>query len=56
MKDYTTKKRYCPHLLETKLHAVEIVHKADWAVPAPKKPCIQSSGNRPLPGTETGEN
>ena len=24
MKDYTTKKRYCPHLLETKLHAVEI--------------------------------
>lgn len=24
MNDYTTKKRYCPHLLETKLHAVEI--------------------------------
>ena len=24
MKDYTTKKRYCPHLLETKMHAVEI--------------------------------
>ena len=24
MNDYTTKKRYCPHLLETKLHAVKI--------------------------------
>ena len=24
MKDYTTNKRYCPHLLETKLHSVEL--------------------------------
>lgn len=24
MKDYSTKKRYCPHLLETKLHSVEV--------------------------------
>ena len=24
MKDYTTNKRYCPHLLETKLHAVAL--------------------------------
>lgn len=27
MKNDTTKKRYCPHLLETKLHAVEIYRK-----------------------------
>lgn len=27
MKDYSTKKRYCPHLLETKLHAVEVYRK-----------------------------
>lgn len=27
MKDDTTKKRYCPHLLETKLHAVEVYRK-----------------------------
>lgn len=24
MKDYTTNKRYCPHLLETKLHSVQL--------------------------------
>lgn len=24
MKEYSTKKRYCPHLLETKLHSVEV--------------------------------
>lgn len=27
MKDDSTKKRYCPHLLETKLHAVEVYRK-----------------------------
>jgi len=27
MKHYTTNKRYCPHLLETKLHSVEIYRK-----------------------------
>ncbi len=27
MKDDTTKKRYCPHLLKTKLHAVEVYRK-----------------------------
>lgn len=27
MKDYTTNKRYCPHLLDTKLHAVALIEE-----------------------------
>ena len=27
MKDYSTKKRYCPHEITTKLHSVELYRK-----------------------------